>query len=501
MSAPRPAVRAIGQNRTMPQISYAQHLANHAARDPRHLAVTDERRTIDRGDLERLANRTARALAARGVASGDFVTIALPNSVEFLATVVACWKLGATPQPVSSRLPKRELDEIVKLADPKVIVGVDAADHPERACLPLAWEPGNDIDDGPLPDAVADPFKAMTSGGSTGRPKLILAGTPGLIDPEANPLLMMRRDGTHLMPGPLYHNGPFVWSTTALLAGNHVVLGGRFDAEQTLQLIDRWKPDSMYIVPTMMARISKLPSEVRKRYDVSSLQVVWHLSAPCPPWLKQEWIEWLGADAIWELYAGTEAQSATIITGREWLEHRGSVGRPLSGEMKVVGPRGEDLPPEEVGEIYMRSAGGAKTYRYVGAQARTLPGGWESLGDMGWIDADGYVYLSDRQTDMILVGGSNVYPAEVEAALDEHPRVRSSAVVGMPDDDLGSRPHAIVQTDDGTPIDEDDLRAHLTDRLVRYKIPRSFEFVREPLRDDAGKLRRSALRAERLPRV
>jgi bile acid-coenzyme A ligase len=482
----------------MPLISYAKHLANHAERDAEHLAITDERRTVTRRDLERLANRTARAFARLGVEQGDFVTIALPNSVEFLTAVVASWKLGATPQPVSSRLPKRELDEIVKLADPKVIVGAEADDHPERARLPLGWVPSDDLDDGPLPDAVADPFKAMTSGGSTGRPKLILAGGPGLIDPDAKPLLMMEGDGTHLMPGPLYHNGPFVWSITALLAGNHVVLGGRFDAEKTLQLIDRWKPDSMYIVPTMMARISKLPREIRDRYDVSSLKVVWHLAAPCPPWLKEEWIDWLGADAIWELYAGTEAQSATIITGGEWLEHRGSVGRPLSGEMKVVGPDGTDLPAGEVGEIYMRSPGGVKTYTYVGAEARTLPGGWESLGDMGWIDAEGYVYLTDRQTDMILVGGSNVYPAEVEAALEEHPRVRSAAVIGLPDDDLGSRPHALVQTDAGMPIDEAELRAHLAERLVRYKIPRTFEFVREPLRDDAGKLRRSALRAERL---
>jgi bile acid-coenzyme A ligase len=422
----------------------------------------------------------------------------MPNGVEFIATVVACWKLGVKPQPVSSRLPKRELDEIVELADPRIVVGADPHEHPDRICLPLGWAPGPDVDDGPLPDAVANPFKAMTSGGSTGRPKLILAGGPGLIDPDANPLLMMRLGGTHLMPGPLYHNGPFVWATTALLAANHVVLGGRFDAERTLALIDRWKPDSMYIVPTMMARISKLPREVRDRFDVSSLKVVWHLAAPCPPWLKEEWINWLGADAIWELYAGTEAQSATIITGREWLEHRGSVGRPLSGEMKVVGPGGEDLPPGEVGEIYMRPPDGLKTYSYVGAEPRTLAGGWESLGDMGSIDADGYVYLSDRQTDMILVGGSNVYPAEVEAALDEHPGVRSSAVVGLPDDDLGSRPHAIVQTDDGEPIDEAELRAHLAERLVRYKIPRSFEFVAAPLRDDAGKLRRGELRAERL---
>jgi bile acid-coenzyme A ligase len=363
--------------------------------------------------------------------------------------------------------------------------------------------PDATLDDSPLPDAVSNPWKAMTSGGSTGRPKLILANAPGTIDPDAQPLFFLRRDGTHLMPGPLYHNGPFVWATTALLAGNHLVLGGRFDAETTLALVERHRADSMYVVPTMMQRIWRLPDDVRNRYDVSSLRVVWHLSAPCPMWLKEAWIDWLGADAIFELYGGTEAQASTIITGRQWLEHRGSVGRPVTGEIMIVGADGRETPRGEVGEVYMRASAdpSVKTYRYVGAQARVLGDGhdgWESLGDMGWMDGDGFLYLTDRQSDMILVGGSNVYPAEVEAALDEHPRVRSCAVIGLPDDDLGNRVHAIVQTDDGTPIAVDDLRAFLDERLVRYKVPRSFEFTDEPLRNDAGKLRRSQLRAERL---
>jgi bile acid-coenzyme A ligase len=256
----------------------------------------------------------------------------------------------------------------------------------------------------------------------------------------------------------------------------------------------------MYVVPTMMARISKLPDAVRDRYDVSSLQTVWHLAAPCPPWLKQNWIDWLGADAIWELYGGTEAQAATIITGREWLAHQGSVGKVSPAQFKIVRADGSDAAADEVGEVFMRPSEdeSVRTYRYIGANARRIDGGWESLGDMGRIDADGYLYLSDRQTDMILSGGSNVYPAEVEAALDEHPRVRSSAVIGLPDDDLGNRIHAIVQTDDGSPIEPDELRAHLGERLVRYKVPRTFEFTNQPLRDDAGKLRRSALRAKRV---
>jgi bile acid-coenzyme A ligase len=230
------------------------------------------------------------------------------------------------------------------------------------------------------------------------------------------------------------------------------------------------------------------------------LKTVWHLAAPCPPWLKEEWIDWLGAETIWELYAGTEAQAATIITGPEWLEHRGSVGRVNVNQFRILRADGALAEPGEVGEIFMRPSEdeSVRTYRYVGAQARRIEGGWESLGDMGAIDADGYLYLSDRQTDMILAGGANIYPAEVESAIDEHPRVRSSAVIGLPDDDLGNRVHAIVQTDDGTPIEIGDLRAHLADRIVRYKIPRTFEFTNEPLRDDAGKLRRSALRAERV---
>jgi len=467
-------------------VSYPARLRAHAAADPDRAAVTDDTRTVTRAELDRLANATARALADLGVGAGDRVTIALPNSVEFVATAMACWCLGATPQPVSARLPERELDAITELAESRVVV---------REPVAVAG-----FDDGPLPDAVSASWKAMTSGGSTGRPKLIEAAQSAEIDPEARPSLLMRLDGTHLMPGPLYHNGPFVWTTTALLAGNHVVLGGRFDAERTLALVDRYRPDSMYVVPTMMSRISKLPREVRDRYDVSSLRVVWHLAAPCPPWLKEEWIEWLGAEVIWELYAGTEAQAATVINGREWLEHRGSVGRVDPDLFRVVRDDGTDAAPGEVGEVYMRASadGTVRTYRYVGAEARTLPGGWESLGDMGAIDADGYLTLSDRQTDMILTGGSNVYPAEVEAAIDEHPAVRSSAVIGLPDDDLGNRIHAIVHTADGAPLPDADLRSHLAERLVSYKIPRTFEFTGEPLRDDAGKVRRSALREARI---
>jgi bile acid-coenzyme A ligase len=215
--------------------------------------------------------------------------------------------------------------------------------------------------------------------------------------------------------------------------------------------------------------------------------------------LKEQWIDWVGPDVLCELYAGTEVQSVTWITGREWLEHRGSVGRPFSGEMKIVGEDGRDLPPGEIGEIYMRARDGRNsTYRYLGAEAKQLGDTeWESLGDMGSMDADGYVYLADRRKDLILRGGANVYPAEVEAALEEHPAVRSCAVVGIPDDDLGQRVHAIVDAPVG--VDEAALRAHMAERLVTYKCPDRYEFVDEPVRDDAGKVRRSLLAEQRTP--
>ena len=171
---------------------------------------------------------------------------------------------------------------------------------------------------------------------------------------------------------------------------------------------------------------------------------MFHLAAPCPDWLKRAWIEWLGPEKVWELYAGTEAQSVTVIKGDEWLEHPGSVGKPIVGEMKILDPDGNELPPGEQGEVFMRPPEGVTTYRYIGAEAKSLDG-WESLGDMGWMDEDGYLYLGDRTADMILAGGANIYPAEIEAALDAHPAVGSSCVIGLPDDDLGNRIHAIVQ--------------------------------------------------------
>ena len=482
----------------MAPVSFAKRLSDFAVANPDFPAITCGGRTVSRSELDRLGNRFARDLQARGVGVGDFVTVALPNSVDWFVTYLGCWKIGAVPQPVSAKLPPRELAEIVELAESKLVVGAEPGSLPGTVCLPVGYRSPQDLDDGPLPDAISPAWKAPTSGGSTGRPKLIVSGDPSVTDDELPPPFGLQPEGCLVMPGPLYHNGPAVWSCQAWLGGSHVVLLERFDAEGTLAAIEEHRADVVYLVPTMMKRILRLPEEVRLKYDVSSLRAVWHLAEPCPMWLKEAWIDWLGPERIWELYAGTEAQAVTIITGVEWLEHRGSVGRPTSGEFKVTDVDGNTLPVGEMGEVWLRNTREQATYHYKGAEPRTLEGGWESLGDMGWFDADGYLYLGDRMQDMILSGGANIYPAEVEAAIQEHPAVKSVCVIGLPDEDKGNVVHAIVEADRGA-IDTQELLAFATERLAKYKLPRTVEFVDTPLRDEAGKVRRAALRAERLP--
>ncbi len=482
----------------MPKLSYGRAMAWLAERDPEGVAILHEDKSLTRGALERRSNRLARAYAQRGVREGDLVTIALPNGMDFFVACLAIWKLGATPQPISAHLPELERRAIVELVDPALLVGADVGAYGERPTLPIGYVPSDALSDGPLPDCVSRNVRAMTSGGSTGRPKVIVDLTPALSDPELAEN-DMRVKGTTLVPGPLYHSGPFITAWQALLSGGRIVVLSRFDAALALQLIERHRVDWVLFVPTMMQRIWRLPVEERERWDLSSLRIVMCSGAASPVWLKRAWIDWLGPERIHEAYGGSERIAGTRISGPEWLAHPGSVGKPTdSRKVKILDTEGEECSTGEIGELYMMPADGpGSTYRYIGAEPTATADGWESLGDMGYLDEEGYLYLVDRKTDMIVSGGANVYPAEVEAALDAHPAVQSSAVIGLPDDDLGQRIHALVEAQ--TPLRDDELRTHLEQYLVRYKIPRSFEYVKEPLRDDAGKVRRSALREARLP--
>ena len=472
-----------------------------AAQDPHAPAVSHGGRTVTRGELESITNRLARGYADLGVTAGDYVTIALPNSIEWVAATVATWKLGAIPQPLSARLPDHEYVGLLELRERALLVG-----RPDpRGLVPSVpgdFDPGPQTSDEPLPEAVSPALKSMASGGSTGRPKLIESGNNGRYQGGVVAGMMGNLPtDTQLVSVPLSHNTGFTSATTALATGQHLVLMSRFEPEMFLRLITEHRVNYLATVPTIMQRLLPIYRANPASYDLSSVTRWWHLAAPCPPSVKEAWIEILGPEVVWELYGGTELQALTFISGTEWLAHRGSVGRVVSGEITVLDDDGAPCPPGVVGEIYMRPRPGSRpTYRYIGSTAKQRDAGdslgaWDSLGDLGWFDDEGYLYLADRRVDMFTVGGRNVYPAEIENALSEHPAVLSCLVVGLPHEDLGQVPHALVHTEDAG-LDHTGVTAFIAERLAEHKVPRSVEFVDTPLRDDAGKARRTAVRED-----
>jgi bile acid-coenzyme A ligase len=358
------------------------------------------------------------------------------------------------------------------------------------------------FDDGPLPDRVASPGKAIGSGGSTGRPKIIVTPGPWVGIPGTSNALLT---GLGFAPGqrqlvcaPLYHNAPFLVSYLGLYDDHTLVLMERFDAQRAAETIARHRVEAMYLPPILMQRIAALPA-LRAR-DFSSVRAVTSMGAPCPPWLKRFWIDLVGAEHVTELYGATEAVGITIIRGDEWLAHPGSVGRPVASELRILDDDGQELPPGEIGEVFMRRQQLVEApYHYIGSPpAKSTPDGFASVGDLGWVDEDGYLFLADRRVDMIVTGGANVYPAEVEAALTEHPAVADVAVIGVPDAEWGKRVHAVVQVREGIGAPSAArLNDHCRERLASYKAPKTYEFVARLPRDDAGKIRRSALAAER----
>ncbi|HTH83983.1 AMP-binding protein [Mycobacterium sp.] len=459
-------------------------------------AVTCDGRTLTRGELEVSTNRLARAYAELGVRQGDYVTIVMPNSIEWVQAVLATWKLGAIPQPLSARLPDTELAGLLALRQPSLLVGRDDPNGKSRS-IAGDYTPDPTLSAAAHAESVSPVWKSMSSGGSTGRPKLIEAGGDSRLPAAAGYALGAQEGDVQLMSVPLTHNTGFTTFAIGLIQGHHLVVMPRFEPREFLDLVTKHGVTFLATVPTIMQRLLPVYRAAPDAYDLSSIRRFWHLASPCPPAVKEAWIDLLGPEVIWELYGGTELQALTFINGAQWLEHRGSVGIVVAGEMKVLDDDGNECPPGVVGEIYMRpSPGSAPTYRYIGATAKSRDG-WDSLGDLGYFDEDRFLYLNDRRVDMFTVGGRNVYPAEIESALSAHPKVLSCLVVGVPDADLGQVPHAIVQADG---LDEAAVTSFLAERISSYKVPHTVEFSDTPLRDDAGKARRSAVRDEIIAR-
>lgn len=454
--------------------------------------------------LDRATNRLARHLQSIGVGQGDRVVLCMRNRPECIQAMFAAWKLGATPCPISFRLVQAEFDAILALVGPRCLVGDSQTPSASCAFVNVDTVSLQDLPGEPLPPAIAQPGKILASGGSTGRPKLIVDPLPSTWG--ADKASIFRPSGiTILNGGPLYHTGPYNYAILPLAEGSKVVCMAQFDPVEWLRLVEAHRPHSVNMVPTMMSRIAKLPVEITQAADLGSIQVLFHAAAPCPPDIKRWWIDRIGAEHVLEVYGGTERIGATMIFGDEWLAHPGSVGRPVSGdEIVILDDAGNQLPPHQVGEVHFRrpAVGPGTKYSYIGADSR-IRGELDGFGDHGWLDADGYLYIADRRTDMVVVAGMNVYPAEIEAAIESHAAVLCCAVIGLPDADRGNRLHAIVELRGGIAAPEDGLAflAEAFERLSPFKRPRSVEFTHDRIRDDAGKVRRGDLRAARVARM
>jgi long-chain acyl-CoA synthetase len=486
------------------------------------------------GELEARSRQVARLLARLGVGAADHVAIMLANRPEYFEIAWGAQRAGTYWTPVNWHLTAQEAAYIVAdsgatvlFASPETaevaarmpgvtvfVTGGERPDLPgvtsyEAAIAGFSAEP---IEPGSDEGAEVEGSTVFYSSGTTGRPKGIMRtaefppfGTGVPLDLVMRLVFGFGPDSVYLCPGPLYHAAPLGFSMGTHRAGGTVVLMDRFDPSGCLRAIEAHQVTHTQFVPTHFVRMLRLPDPERRAFDLSTLQIVIHAAAPCPVDVKQAMIAWFGP-VIWEYYAGSEGNGMTVIGTEEWLSHPGSVGRGISGTVHVLDEDGAEQPVGQDGLIYFD--GGAFEYRNDPGKTASSRSeqGWSTLGDIGHLDADGFLYLSDRRTDLIISGGVNIYPREVEETLIGHPAVGDVAVIGVPDPDMGQSVLAVVQpsgVDSDAEWDAAALAAELIGycrgRLAGFKCPRSVEFVAELPRTPTGKLLRRQLRAERHP--
>lgn len=470
------------------------------------------------------SHQLVNALRSRGLGPGDIIAYALPNSVDVLYWQLAAQEGGFMFVSLNPALSSVEIRTVVDHSGASAfVVHTQFRDRVEEifgaTSVRLRISVGGPVEGfetfedliqdqpptSPRPQVLGGPI--TYSSGTTGQPKAITRPLPDL-DPAAyadssklfaRAFRFLPMEGVHLVSAGMHHGGCQSFYLNALNVGQALAILGKFDAEETLRTIERERVTTAYMVPTQFVRLLRLPEEIRAKYDVSSLQVVVHSAAPCPRDVKQQMMDWWGP-VIWETYGGMEG-AATIAKPHRWLEKPGTVGRPVTGmRVRILDDSGHELVPDEVGNVYLEPA--VKTFEYRNDPELTASvsrGRAFTLGDMGYLDRDGYLFLCDRAKDMIISGGVNIYPAEVEGVLSGHPAVADVAVIGVPDPEWGEQVKAVVELVAGaTPTQElaDELMHYSQELLAKYKCPRSIDFRESLPRTDGGKLYKRLLRDE-----
>lgn len=503
------------------------HPSVHALSHPDKPAVimAGSGETITYRELDEASNRVAHLLRARGLKIGDTVALSMENHPQFFALTWGAQRAGLVYVCISCRLTAPEIAYIAQDSGAKLLIGSDymtpvfdevAKIAPDVPQLRFAGGGEHDLDAAlaempahAIPDERAG-VDMLYSSGTTGKPKGVRVplpeeehiGATNTLVLLASQAFGLSDDSVYLSPAPLYHAAPLRWSMTVHRLGGTVVVMEKFEPEHALDVIERHKITDSQWVPTHFVRLLKLPPEVRGKYDLSSLRCAIHAAAPCPVPVKQAMIEWWGP-VLMEYYAGTEGNGFTFISSREWLARPGSVGRALTGVIRICDENGDEVPRRTEGQVFFEATAGMAQFEYHNDPAKTAESrnkhGWSSLGDVGWEDEDGYLYLTDRKSFMIISGGVNIYPQEIENLLVTHPKVADVAVIGAPDPDMGERVVAVVQPAnlaEAGPALAEELTEWLGPQLSRVKMPRQIDFREELPREPTGKLFKRLLREE-----
>lgn len=500
------------------------HPSVHAAKTPDKIALimasTGARVTY--GELNSRSNQGAQLFRAMGLARGSSVAMFMENNQHFLEISWAAQRAGLYFTPISSRLTASEAAYIINDCGAKIFIASHEKAEVAEQLLSLTPNvigrymvngviPGYlsyektiaEQPDTPISDECGGQFMLYSSG-TTGRPKGVRREISGAPIQSETPVVTLikalfgfNEETIYLSPAPMYHAAPLAYSTGVQSVGGTVVMMEEFDAAQSLAYIEKYKISHSQWVPTMFVRMLKLPEAVRKQYDLSSMKTAIHAAAPCPRLVKEQMLEWWGP-VIHEYYGGSEGNGLTYASPKDWLSHKGTVGRSLLGELKILDEEGNELPQGESGAIYFS---GGPEFTYHNDPVKTAESrhakGWTTLGDVGYLDADKFLYLTDRKAFMIISGGVNIYPQETEDILITHPKVADAAVFGVPNEDFGEEVKAAIQPvnmADAGPALEAELIAFCRQHLSPIKCPRSVDFEAELPRHPTGKLYKRLLR-------